>query len=78
MRIYISCSVEHSRSEKYPHGEIPPASGMALFISLCVGLLGSGYVLYKLYNGHRQRLLDLERELEPYPIVTNFFKQKCS
>ncbi|KAF9595952.1 hypothetical protein IFM89_006698 [Coptis chinensis] len=45
-----------------------------LFISLCVGLLGSGYVLYKLYNGHRQRLLDLERELEPYPIVTNFFK----
>lgn len=27
------------------------------------GLLGSGYVLYKLYNAHRQRLNDLEREL---------------
>lgn len=27
------------------------------------GLLGSGYVLYKLYNAHRQRFNDLEREL---------------
>lgn len=27
------------------------------------GLIGSGYVLYKLYNAHRQRLDDLEREL---------------
>ncbi|KAF9625597.1 hypothetical protein IFM89_024370 [Coptis chinensis] len=33
-------------------------------VFVTVGLLGSGYVLYKLYNGHRQRLLDLERELE--------------
>lgn len=28
-----------------------------------VGLLGSGYVLYKLYDAHRRRLADLEREL---------------
>ncbi|MCL7032495.1 hypothetical protein MKW94_002397 [Papaver nudicaule] len=28
------------------------------------GLLGSGYTLYKLYNAHKQRLLDLEEELE--------------
>lgn len=27
------------------------------------GLLGSGYGLYKLYNAHRQRLDDLERDL---------------
>lgn len=27
------------------------------------GVLGSGYLLYKLYDGHRRRLSDLEREL---------------
>ncbi|KAF3656458.1 Peroxisome biogenesis protein 3-2 [Capsicum annuum] len=27
------------------------------------GVLGSGYLLYKLYEGHRRRLSDLEREL---------------
>ncbi|WMV22130.1 hypothetical protein MTR67_015515 [Solanum verrucosum] len=27
------------------------------------GVLGSGYLLYKLYEGHKQRLSDLEREL---------------
>ncbi|KAM3380413.1 peroxisome biogeneis protein 3-2 [Capsicum galapagoense] len=27
------------------------------------GVLGSGYLLYKLYDGHRRRLADLEREL---------------
>ncbi|KAF4385238.1 hypothetical protein G4B88_026521 [Cannabis sativa] len=32
-----------------------------VFVS--AGVLGSGYVLYKLYNAHRQRLDDLEREL---------------
>ncbi|XP_010255760.1 PREDICTED: peroxisome biogenesis protein 3-2-like [Nelumbo nucifera] len=29
-----------------------------------LGILGSGYALYKLYDAHRQRLYDLERELE--------------
>ncbi|CAB4281364.1 unnamed protein product [Prunus armeniaca] len=28
------------------------------------GVLGSGYLLYKLYNAHRQRLADLDTELE--------------
>lgn len=27
------------------------------------GVLGGGYLLYKLYNAHRQRLADLEAEL---------------
>ncbi|OVA01364.1 Peroxin-3 [Macleaya cordata] len=33
-----------------------------VFVS--VGVLGSGYVLYKLYGAHKQRLFDLEKELE--------------
>ncbi|XP_042502858.1 peroxisome biogenesis protein 3-2-like [Macadamia integrifolia] len=33
-----------------------------LFVT--VGVLGSGYVLYKLYHAHQQRLSDLEREIE--------------
>ncbi|KAJ4961857.1 hypothetical protein NE237_021767 [Protea cynaroides] len=32
-------------------------------IFVTVGVLGSGYALYKLYHGHKQRLSDLEREL---------------
>ena len=32
-----------------------------IFVS--AGVLGTGYVLYKLYNAHRQRLDVLEREL---------------
>ncbi|KAI3868021.1 hypothetical protein MKX03_035237 [Papaver bracteatum] len=33
-------------------------------VIVSVGLLGSGYTLYKLYGAHKQRLLDLEKELE--------------
>ncbi|CAN6446064.1 unnamed protein product [Victoria cruziana] len=33
-----------------------------VFVS--IGILGSGYVLYKLYDGQRQRIAVLERELE--------------
>ncbi|KAF6177035.1 hypothetical protein GIB67_040933 [Kingdonia uniflora] len=29
-----------------------------------VGVLGSSYVLYKLYVAHKQKLFDLEREIE--------------
>lgn len=32
-----------------------------LFVSL--GVLGSGYVIYKLYDAHRKRIFDLEKEL---------------
>ncbi|PON82321.1 Peroxin [Trema orientale] len=32
-------------------------------VLVSAGVLGTGYVLYKLYNAHRQRLDDLEREL---------------
>ncbi|KAF5181979.1 Peroxisome biogenesis protein 3-1 [Thalictrum thalictroides] len=33
-------------------------------VFVTVGVLGSGYVIYKLYGAHRQRLLDLDKELE--------------
>ncbi|XP_043702747.1 peroxisome biogenesis protein 3-2-like [Telopea speciosissima] len=33
-------------------------------VFVTVGVLGSGYVLYKLYHAHKQKLSDLERELE--------------
>lgn len=33
-------------------------------VFVTAGVLGGGYLLYKLYNGHRQRLADLEKELE--------------
>ncbi|KAI3975641.1 hypothetical protein MKX01_037898 [Papaver californicum] len=33
-------------------------------VIVSAGLLGSGYTLYKLYGAHKQRLLDLEKELE--------------
>ncbi|XP_009347780.2 peroxisome biogenesis protein 3-2 isoform X2 [Pyrus x bretschneideri] len=33
-------------------------------VLVATGVLGSGYLLYKLYNAHRQRLADLETELE--------------
>ncbi|XP_043693922.1 peroxisome biogenesis protein 3-1-like [Telopea speciosissima] len=33
-----------------------------LFVT--VGVLGSGYAMYKLYHAHKQRLFDLEREFE--------------
>lgn len=29
---------------------------------ITTGVLGSGYILYKLYEAHQQRLADLERE----------------
>ncbi|KAL5545037.1 hypothetical protein UlMin_008821 [Ulmus minor] len=32
-------------------------------VFVCCGLFGGGYLLYKLYNAHRQRLDNLEREL---------------
>lgn len=32
-------------------------------VYVTVGVLGSGYFLYKLYNAHRRKLSDLEREL---------------
>lgn len=30
---------------------------------MTTGVLGGGYLLYKLYNAHRRRLADLEAEL---------------
>ncbi|KAL6963121.1 peroxisomal membrane protein pex32 [Sarracenia purpurea var. burkii] len=30
---------------------------------LTLGVLGSGYLLYKLYNAHKRRLSELEKEL---------------
>lgn len=32
-------------------------------IYVTVGILGSGYFLYRLYDGHKRRISDLEREL---------------
>lgn len=32
-------------------------------VFVTTGVLGGGYLLYKLYNAHRQRLADLEAEL---------------
>ncbi|CAK9185595.1 unnamed protein product [Ilex paraguariensis] len=32
-------------------------------VYVTLGVLGSGYLVYKLYDAHRRRLSDLEREL---------------
>ena len=32
-------------------------------VYITLGVLGSGYFLYKLYDAHRRRISDLEREL---------------
>lgn len=45
-----------------------------LFVSL--GVLGSGYVLYKLYDAHRKRVFDLEKELESQREVDELIKKQ--
>ncbi|PPD85318.1 hypothetical protein GOBAR_DD17750 [Gossypium barbadense] len=54
---------------------LPPAMGKCVInkrdlwrrhrrkVLVTVGVLGSGYLLYKLYDAHKRRLIDLERQL---------------
>jgi len=43
-----------------------------IFVSL--GVLGSGYALYKLYDAHRKRIFDLDKELESQREVDELIK----
>lgn len=43
-----------------------------VFVSL--GVSGGAYVLYKLYNAHKQRTIDLEKELESQREVDELIK----